>query len=186
MLEFISNMKFYESDDGQGEGAGDNVEETKVEETKTSYKSFETEDEYNQAIKSERSKAKNEVLKSLGIDNLDEGKTQLTKASKLEEELRSTKVKTTELEEQLTLTKNGVKEDYAKEALELAKSKVNDEVDLSTALGEVIKKFPMMASETPTKSKPNVGGEKNNEKKDTDDQASIKENLKSKYPWLKL
>lgn len=185
MLEFIKNMKFYEAEDGQGGDGSGTENNDSNDEGETPYKSFKNESEYLNTLKSERSKAKNELMKELGISSVDEAKATFKKAGELESELNTYKTKTSELEESLTLTKHGVKDDYAEEALSLAKSKVNDDTDLSTALGEVIKKFPMMASKTQSE-KPNVGGDKSGDKDDKDDQGKVKENLKSKYPWLDI
>jgi len=181
LFELLSNMNYYESDNGQGEGAGsDNDNNENQSQEDKPYKSFKDESEYLNTLKSERSKAKNDLMKELGISSVDEAKATFKKAGELEGELNTFKTKTSELEEQLTLTKNGVKDEYAEEALSLAKSKVGDDKDLSTALGEVIKKFPMMAS----KAQPNVnvGGDKGDNKDEETDQGKIKNHISKKRP----
>jgi hypothetical protein len=189
LLEILNNMKFYEADDGDGDGAGaeDKNEDNKGDdgkEVEKPYKSFKEESDYLNTMKSERSKAKNELMKELGISSVDDAKTTFKKASDLEGEINTYKTKTSELEESLTLTKNGVKDDYADEALSLAKSKVGEDKDLATALGEVIKKFPMMASKA--QQVESVGSDKGGEDKGQDDQGKVKSELKKKYPWLDL
>lgn len=193
MLDFINGIMFYEQGDGGGgdpapeadpKKEGDPEPEPKGDDPKP-YKSFSSEEEYLNSLKSERSKAKNELLKEMGVSSVDEAKSRYKKADELESEVNTYKTKNSELQEKLVLTENGVKDDYAEEALSLAKSKVGEDKDLSTALGEVINKFPMMASKTQT-TKPNVGGDKNDGKPDEDDQGKVKEGLKTKYPWLKI
>ena len=59
------------------------VVEPKVEAPKaeTDFKTFKTQEEYDNAVKSERSKAKNEVLKEMGIKSVDEVKEKLTQVA---------------------------------------------------------------------------------------------------------
>ena len=181
LFKLLENMNFYQAEDGGSDGAPTPTPTPEATPTPTAFKSFSTEEEYNNALKSEKSKGKGEIMKELGISSVDEGKASLTKTGQLQEELNTYKTKATQLEESLTLNKLGVREDYSEEALSLAKSKVNDKVDLSTALGEVIKKFPMMTSKT----QKNIGGDKG-EGDPTEDQGDIKTELNKKYPWLNL
>jgi hypothetical protein len=162
------------------------AEATELEKTKApaAFKEFSTEDDYNNSIKSERSKAKNEILVELGLTNVAEGKEALTKTSTLQEAFDTATTKATKLEESLALTKLGIGDDYAQEALALAKGRVNDKVDLTAALTEVSKKFPVMLGKSIVKT-PDIGGER---KEDTSsaDEGTLKKNLSKKYPWLKF
>ena len=65
-----------------------------------------TEEDYNKAIKSEASKAKNELMKDIGIKNVQEGKDALTKSSTLETELNETKNKIPNFKRRLPLIKS--------------------------------------------------------------------------------
>ena len=151
-------------------------------EAPTTFKAFTTEDEYNNSIKSERSKAKNEILVELGLTNVAEGKEALTKASTLQTEFEAATTKASKLEENLALTKLGIADTYAEEALALAKPKVNDKMDLTAALTEVSKKFPVMLGKTIVPA-PGVGGERQEDISQADE-GTLKANLKKKYPWL--
>ena len=164
----------------------DSTTQTTEQDTATveSFKAFATEADYNNAIKSERSKAKNEILLELGVSNVNDGKEALTKASTIETELNTYKEKSTQLEEQLALTKLGVKESYSEEALALAKAKVSDTVDLTAALTEVAVKFPVMLGKqlaTPAA----IGGE-TSEDTASAEEGKLSTHMMAKYPWLNL
>lgn len=172
------------------------TEETKVEtqttneeETKTAtdnqatdgvkiHKAFATEEEYNNKLKSERSKGKHEILEELGIQSVKEGKEALAQAK----EAGELKQRAEKLETELLLTKEGVKEEYTEEALILARAKVNEETDLKAALSGVLEKFPKMRSAT--NPKPKIGGDTGAE----DDEDTINSHFKNnpKYAHIKL
>ena len=160
------------------------TKETKTPKTPEAYKAFTTEEDYNKALQSERSKAKNEILKEMGLTNVKDGVDTMAKVTAVEEKLQSYIDKSVALEENLLLTKNSVKEDYQSEALALAKGKVSDKVDLQAALTEVLVKFPSMASKTATARK-GVGADKKTNT-EIEESGTLKKHLETKYPWLDL
>jgi len=138
-----------------------------------------TEEELNKLLQSERSKAKNEILKALDIKSVDAGKENLTKAEQLELNLKTALDKLEKLEEENAVVKVGVEEQFREEALTLAKAKVNSTKNLEAALKEVVAKFPGLtgkSGEAVTK----VGAEKT-EIKPQDDANKIIERLNAKY-----
>lgn len=155
---------------------GNSTDENQDKSTEQPFKVFANEEEYNKAIKSEKSKAKNEVLKELGIKSIDEAKASLTKAQTLEQELNTTKQSLNSTQEQLALIEIGVKEEYRQEALTLAKTAGGD---LKEALKAVVTKLPIMKG---TATNVNIGGQKT-DPKDTENSATPK--LASKYSWIK-
>lgn len=141
------------------------------------FKTFKTEEEYNNFVKSERSKAQHGLLKELGVEKLDEAKTGLTKYASLQNEHSELQNKHTELNEQYLLDKAGVNEKYREDALILAKAKVTEDVKLEDALKETVKVMPFLVGKGFTDS---VGGERKT--KEDDD---VTKTLSKKYPWLK-
>lgn len=163
--------------------ADENLNSTKSttegqENVETPFKAFATEEEYNTALKSERSKGKGELLKELGVDKLETAKTAITKVQELETQLNTTKSEYQKTQEELILLQVGVKEEFKQEALTLAKAQVTDVVDLKAALSAVITKLPSMAA--PTGLKSNVGGESNGTQTKSE-QDGINAELSKKY-----
>lgn len=142
------------------------------------FKTFETEDEFNRAIKSARSSAKNEVLKELGITSIADAKETLTNAALVADELETVKTEKQNLTYNLSLAKAGVADEFMNEALTLAKAGVNDKTDFETSLASVLGKFPNMTSVK----KGFIAGTDRQEKQDEQKQVDAK--LSSKYNWL--
>lgn len=171
---------FYSPNEGGGGGAGGDGGEGKGEEPKQPFKAFESEEEYNKTIKSERSKAKKEVLDELGIKSIDEAKTNLNKSATLETELNETRSKYQTLEQDYHLSKVGVKDEYKEEVVTLARAKVNDETTFDKALEAVVQKMPFVTGKAFQKQ---VGGEGGQH--DGDGTKTLTEQLSKKYPWIK-
>lgn len=170
---------FYDTDDNGG-GSTD----TKANET-NAFKTFATEDDFNKAIKSEQSKAKNELLKELGIKNVQEAKETFAKVGQLETQITEFQTKTTEWEtkytqvqEELVVTKFNVKPELKEEALTLAKAKVTAEMPLDKALEAVVAKLPHLVDTQ--KRFQAVGNQKGNK----DENNVVSESLAKKYPYL--
>ena len=186
--DLMKDLLFFSTDEGAGAPATPAPVETPEATTPTekapeSFKTYATEDDYNNAIKSERSKAKNEILQELGIGNVKEGRDNMAKASALQTQLDEIADKNSKLEENLILNKNGVKEDFAQEALILAKGQVNDEVNLETALANVLNKFPTMRN-TGFKTPSAVGTEKGKGK--DEGEGTVKKHITDKWAWIEL
>lgn len=145
----------------------------------TPFKSFATEEEYNKAVKSEQSKAKNELLKEMGVKSVQETKDALAKVASFDE----LNTKYQKLEENLALTELGVKDEFKDEALLLAKSKITSEIGLKDALSDVIKKMPSLAKAPMVDIK--IGTEKG-ENKGIEEENSASKRIAEKHPWIKF
>lgn len=185
MNEFL--RIFYNTDEAGGGAAqpeGGAKQETGgaevKEETKQPFKAFESEDDYNRTIKSERSKAKKEVLDELGIKSIDEAKTNLSKSATLETELNETKSKYQTLEQDYHLSKAGVKDEYKEEVITLANAKVNDETTFDKALEAVVEKMPFVTGKPFQKQVGSQPGQK-----EETGEKTVTEQLAKKYPWIK-
>lgn len=165
---------------GAGKAEVETTQETGGEETKQPFKAFETEDDYNKTIKSERSRAKKEVLDELGIKSINEAKTSLSKSATLETELNETKTKYQTLEQDYHLSKVGVKDEYKEEVITLAKAKVNDETTFDKALETVVQKMPFVTGKL---FQTQVGGEQGQHEEDGE--KTLADQLSKKYPWIK-
>lgn len=136
-----------------------NSEPTTEGSNKEPFKIFNTEDEFNKFIKSESMKRVNELYKELGVtskeeikaykessleynslkndyDNISSSKTELeTKFNELSKNYE-------DLKNDLLIQEFGINKDNASDFLTLAKSKVNDTVDLKKACEEVVTLYP--------------------------------------------
>jgi hypothetical protein len=155
------------------------VQQAPVTETKV-FKTFATEEEFTNAVKSERSKAKHEILTELGVKSVDDAKAALA----AKQELEAVKLNVAQLQEQLVLTQNSVADAYKNEALTLARANLKEGVTLEAALKEVLVKFPNMVKPTSVaKGIENVGIDSTVAPKT---EATIGKNITTKYPWIKL
>lgn len=142
-------------------------------------------DEYKKAIQSSASKAKFEILKELGIANVKEFhdlKTTYEQAisgkSDLETQIKNLNDEKQSLEEDLMLTKLGVSEEFKKDILTLAKSKVDENHSLSDVSKELLEKYPQWKS---VKETIKIGTERS----DVKDAPEISQELLNRFPWLK-
>lgn len=179
MIFNLKNCTKYAEPDGGGAGVGTDPK-PKAEEPAKAYKTFATEEEYNNALKSERSKAKGELLKEAGVESVDQMKAKF----KLADEAGTYKAKAEKLGTDLLLNENNVNPEYSEEALTLAKAKVTEQKPLADALKDVLAKFPSMTSKKAAS--PKVGQEKGKGK--AADDGSIDSYFKNnpKYDYLDL
>lgn len=194
-LQLLQTMLMLAEGDAGGDGKSENPEPTnQKDDTKSDsdkgdgkedkpFKSFASEEEYSNAVKSERSKAKNEVLKELGVNKLEEAKQKISATDEVSQDLASYKSKVDNLEQDLALKDVGIKDEFKDDALTLAKARMSEGKNLTTALGEVVERMPNMASQ-----KQGVKKMGANKGEDKDDKASTQQadKLKQKYPWLKI
>ena len=119
-----------------------------------------TQDEVNNIASKEAKKAQEKFLKQLGFDdfnNVKEGITkykewqdsQKTEAEKQNEQLQklqsdytTTSDENATLKAQITAMQSGVNSDYVSDVVTLAKTLVNDEVDINQAIEKVVEKYP--------------------------------------------
>lgn len=146
------------------------------------FKTFETEEDYNRAFKSEVSKAKNEWLKSTGVSSVEEFKNKesqynsaIEENSKLQKDLSDARAELTKATERNILLELGVDKDYEEDALTLARAKVTKDTDLKTAMSDVLKRNPTWTVKTDVK----IGVEKS----DIKNGEAVSE-LSKRYPWL--
>lgn len=181
MLQFIlerlldSTLFYFDEDQGGGDGGDPNGSGTDGDgKEKKPFKTFATEEEYNNELKSTASKAKNELLNKIGVKSVDEATTKIAKGKESDE----IATKYVELQEEVIVTRLGIREEYKSEALALAKLNVKDDVTLEEALTGVVKKLPVMAD---PKRQVKLGTEKTKEQQDDE----VKNGIKKKYPWIK-
>jgi predicted nucleic acid-binding Zn-ribbon protein len=156
------------------------TEETSTQEIETYSKA-----DYDKAVKSAASKAKFDILKELGINSVKEFQelkstyeTAINEKSTLEKSITDLNKKNTTLEEDLLLTKLGVSEEYKKDILTLAKSKVDEGHNLETVSKELLEKYPQWRN---VKETIKMGTEKS----DFENKPEVSSSLSAKYPWLK-
>ena len=142
-------------------------------------------DEHKKALQSASSKAKFDILKELGINSVKEFQelkstyeTAINEKSTLEKSITDLNKKNTTLEEDLLLTKLGVSEEYKKDILTLAKSKVDEGHNLETVSKELLEKYPQWRN---VKETIKMGTEKS----DFENKPEVSSSLSAKYPWLK-
>ena len=187
-MEFL---RFYATDEGAGgtpneESTGKDVGKDSIDKTDQEtkpFKTYATEEEYQKELKSLESKAKHGILQKLGINSVDEGTQNRTKAEQLEKDLKSTVQRLNELEEENALVRVGVQDEYREEAVTLARAKVNDKVNFETALKQVSEKFPNLLG-VQKKGVEKVGSQ-GSEKDPKTGSEQLTEKLAKKYPWLK-
>lgn len=193
-LELLNTLLAFAEGDGGGDGGSDKPEPTGQKdgqpdsdkgegEKNKPFKSFASEDEYNNTLKSERSKAKNEVLKELGVNKLEEAKQKISATDEVSKDLANYKSKVDNLEQDLALKDVGIKDEFKDDALTLAKARMSEGKTLTTALSEVVERMPNMASQKEGVKK--IGADKG-KGKDDDTSTAQADKLKQKYPWLKL
>lgn len=147
------------------------------------FKAFNTEDEYNKAIQSERSKAKYEILQELGIKNVDEFKT-LKKSydDSIESNTKLTS-KVKELETNIVLNKLGVDESKYTDFLTLANNRITDGKTLEDVAESIKADYPALfkMSTAETQERINIGTDRSeNKKQDT----YVSQDLLNRFPWL--
>ena len=141
-----------------------------------------TQEEYNKAIQSASSKAKYALLQELGIKSVDEFKTKANTYEEAIKETESLKKANSDyanqingLKEEMLISQLGVSEDYKEDFLTLAKAKVTESKDFTTAAKEVLDKNPNWRNlQEPIK----MGTEKSEQKQ-------IHNSLSKKYSWIK-
>ena len=141
-------------------------------------------EDYDKAIQSAKSKAKYDILKELGINSVKEFQelkstyeNTINEKKTLEKSLADMNKKNTTLEEDLLLTKLGVSEEYKKDVLTLAKSKVDESHNLETVSKELLEKYPQWKN---VKETIKMGTEKSE-----DVTPEVSSTLTARYPWLK-
>lgn len=139
-----------------------------------------TEEEYSKGMKSASSKAKNDILKDLGITSVKDFsilKTTYEAAIKENDSLKKEKV---DLSERLVLRGLNVKSNVESDFISLAKNRISDSKDFDTAAKEVAGLYPNMLNGLDLPSM-KVGTEK---KENTTNSVVYSEELLKRYPQL--
>lgn len=190
LQELLSTLFLYDAEDGAGAGAGTDPEGTPTDDAgsgaaqdnEEAFKTFATEDEYNAELakiaKSEKSKAKHEIMTELGITSLNDAKTAIEKGASLDDISAANE----QLKNELIVVKAGVSEEFYTEALTLAKLGASEEVSLEDSLADVLKKFPNMTNKKEPSHLGGVGADKGKEK---DPKDATNEILNKRFPWVK-
>ena len=155
----------------------------KEESSKLEPETYSKED-YDKAVQSAKSKAKYDILKELGINSVKEFQelkstyeNAINEKKTLEKSLTDMNKKNTTLEEDLLLTKLGVSEEYKKDVLTLAKSKVDESHNLETVSKDLLEKYPQWKN---VKETVRMGTEKSE-----DVTPEVSSTLTARFPWLK-
>lgn len=168
------------------------IQETSVEDSTTvkeesSPKEVETfsREDYDKAIQSASSKAKYDILKELGISSVKEFQelkstyeSAINSKTSLEESISNLNNEKNKLLEDLMLSKLGVSEEYSKDLLTLAKSKVDENHSLEEVSKELLERYPQWRN---SKETIKMGTEK------TDNRAKepeVDSTLVKRFPWL--
>lgn len=122
-----------------------------------------TQEDVNNLVKRESSKQQEKMLKELGISDFKDAKEGLAKfrewqnSQKTEQEKQAERLKELEtnhdtltdensvLKAQISAMKAGVIGDYVTDVVTLAKTMVNDDMDMDTAISKVVEKYPHFA-----------------------------------------
>lgn len=159
--------------------------ETPVVEVEATPKTF-TEEEFNKAIQSASSKAKNDILKELGISSVKDFKDLQNTYNTAIQEKDTLKTKQTELENELASLKLnakvvalGVAEEFKDDFLELAEVKMTKG---NKSFDDVSKEILEKNKHWLTSSKIEKLG--NDQSKSNIQDSHVSDELKSKYPWL--
>jgi len=139
-------------------------QETGTAPEKAEEKLFRQED-VNNIVAKEAKKAQEKLLKQLGINDFDSAKEGLKKfrewqesqkseaekqaerLQKLESDYNSVSEENASLKAQIAAMKAGVKADSVEDVVVLAKTLVDDETDMDSAIKKVIEKYPHFAEE---------------------------------------
>lgn len=131
-----------------------------------------TQEDVNNVVTKEARAAQEKLLKQLGIEDFDNAKEGMKKfqewqdAQKTDAEKQAEKLGQLEqthadvqsenetLKAQISAAKAGVTTDAVEDVVLLANSLVSDEVDIDTAIKQVIEKYPHFAEETQEEGKP--------------------------------
>ena len=158
----------------------------KIEEPAVSDYIAPSEEEYKKAMQSSASKAKYALLQELGIKNVDQFKelkntydSAIKETEGLKSQLEASRNDYAKLQEDYSVMKAGVSDEYKEDFLTLVKSKVSAEKSFEVAAEEILAKNPhWRVSREVLK----MGSDKNPEPTKESDSS---EYLKKKYSWIK-
>jgi len=147
-----------------------NADGTEVE--VEAHKVFETEAEFNSAIKSANSQGKNEILQALGVSGVEEAKTKMGAQTKVDELTGTVKSLETKLEKE-TLTRYGhelkIKPELVDKVIILAKAQAKDGDDLRALMEQEAKTLGAIVVEKAKETDPKkaiIGNPKSQEQLD--------------------
>lgn len=154
------------------------VENKSTEETPKTY----SQEEYDKAIKSAAGKAKNEILKELGVSSVKDFnilKRNYEDAIKAAEDLST---QNENLSNRLVLKDLNIRDDVEDDFISLAKKRITDDKTFNEAAREVAELYPNMIKEFTASKNVKIG----NEKKDgSKKESTYSEEMLKRYPWLK-
>lgn len=171
-------------------GANAPTDGTPTEETKPAapFKVFQTQEEYDNAIKSEASKQKNDWLKENNLKNVDEYRATMAKydeAIKAKESqdasIKDLQMKLEKSNEDILARDLGVSPDHRDDLMILAKAKVTKDVTLEQAAKSILDSTPSWKG---VGAAPRIGTERHDQP-NTDQTAPKQDRLLTEFPWLK-
>lgn len=104
-----------------------------------------TQAQVDEIVASRIARERSEILKELGVENLEDAKSRIAKVGETEQEL-------TQKQREIVLIKTGIKEDKFQEALALAA--LRGDVPLEDALKQVVVDYPALVGRTDSFGKP--------------------------------
>ena len=154
----------------------ENVENKNVPSEEKSY----TSEELKKEVQSASSKAKNDILKALGISSVKEFQDLKSNYENTIKDTETLKSENEKLNNMLVLNKLNVREDVSDDFIDLTKKRMTGDKSFSDAAAEVIELYPNMTKNNNIKDF-KIGTEKNENK--TTEQKYSSEMIK-RYPWL--
>jgi hypothetical protein len=142
------------------------------------YKVFQTQEDYEKAVKSEASKQKLEWMKQAGVSSVDDYKIKISAAEAAIKEHDQLVKEKTMLNDKLIVAELNVADDRKDDLLTLAKTKVTDQKDLRAAAMEVLERNPTWTKGAGVAIK--IGTEKA-----APSEPHQEDKLSSRYPWLR-
>lgn len=122
---------------------------------------YDTQEDLNKALKSANSQGKGEILKTLGVNSVEEAKTKMGAQTQVEELTGKVETLQAELERETLLRQAnelGVKPELAQRVIILAKASKNDNEDFKTVLEREAKAINAIVE--PQKTNPNPAPDK--------------------------
>ena len=142
------------------------------------FKTFDTQEDYEKAIKSEASKQKLEWMREVGVTSVDEFKATKSKYDEATKNYDQVVKERNDLSDKLLVRELDVSDDFANDLLTLAKANVSKDKDLKTAASEVLGKNPSWKVSR-------TQAIKRGTEKAAPTQPITDDKLGSRYPWLR-
>lgn len=156
------------------------VEKTTETQSAEPFRSFSTEDEFNKLMQSERSKAKNEMLKEFGVASVSDFRNLKKTYEDAIGKTQTLENTVEDLNHKMILKDLNVKSENIDDFMSLAKKRVSENKTFEDAAKEVASLYNTFIN-TPVITDTKLGTEKTEPKKES----TLSPALKERYSWLK-